>query len=202
MVRIAFVAALLATGFSLPAVAQQAANPNPAAARAGTYSVEPAHTRVLFSLNHMGFTTYYGDFTGVSGSLTLDPKKPAESTVAVSIPVASISTTNAKLDSELVTSDWFDAAKFPVITFKSTTVTPTGHGTATIAGDLTIHGVTRPVVLQAKFNAGGTNPLDHAYTVGFDATTVVKRADFGVAKYVPLVGNQVAITISAAFEQK
>jgi len=150
----------------------------------------------------MGFTTYYGDFTGVSGSLTLDPKKPAESTVAVSIPVASISTTNAKLDSELVTSDWFDAAKFPVITFKSTTVTPTGHGTATIAGDLTIHGVTRPVVLQAKFNAGGTNPLDHAYTVGFDATTVVKRADFGVAKYVPLVGNQVAITISAAFEQK
>jgi polyisoprenoid-binding protein YceI len=206
MVRL-IAAAALAGAFSLPVLAPAfaqvpTADTNPAAAHAGSYSVEPGHTRVLFSINHMGFTTYYGNFTGVSGTLKLDPKKPAASSVEVSIPTASVSTTNTVLDGELKAADWFDAAKYPAITFKSTKITPTGHGGAKITGDLTMHGVTKPVVLTAKFNAGGVNPLDHNYTVGFDATTTLKRSAFGVAKYVPLVGDEVTVTISAAFEQK
>jgi polyisoprenoid-binding protein YceI len=202
MVRILAIA-VLASAFSLSAAAQvPGVDTTPADAHGGTYSVEPAHTRVLFSINHMGFSTYYGNFTGVSGTLKLDPKKPAESSVSVSIPTGSVSTTNTVLDGELKAADWFDAAKYPAITFKSTKVTPTGHGTAKIAGELTLHGVTKPVVLTAKFNAGGVNPLDHAYTVGFDATTTLKRSAYGVSKYVPLVGDEVTVTISAAFEQK
>jgi polyisoprenoid-binding protein YceI len=197
----ALAAIMLAVGGTLPAAAQ-AANPDPAAAHAGAYTVEEAHTRVLFSINHMGLTTYYGDLTGVSGTLMLDPRNPAASTVAVSMPVASISTTNKKLDGMLVGPNWFDAAQYPAITFHSTRVAPTGPRSADISGDLTIHGVTKPVVLQAHYNAGGDNVLEGAYEVGFDATTTIKRSDFGVSKYIPLVGDAVTITISAAFEKK
>jgi polyisoprenoid-binding protein YceI len=197
MFRAAFATTLLA---AVPAAAQ--VSTNPAAANSATYSVEPSHTRVLFSVNHMGFTTWYGNFSNASGTLKLNVKHPADSSVTVTIPTASVTTTNAKLDSELVAADWFDAAKYPTFTFASTKVTPTGHGTAKVEGNLTLHGVTKPVVLNAKFNAGGTNPLDHVYTVGFDATTSINRSDFGVSKYIPLVGNDVNITISAAFEQK
>ena len=184
------------------AAAQMAPNPDPAAVQAGTYAVEPTHTRVLFSLSHLGFTTWYGDFTGASGSLTLDPKAAAASRLAVSVPTASITTTNAKLDDELKTPDWFDAAKYPTINFKSTAVTVTGPGQAEVAGELTLHGVTKPVTLKARFNGGGANPMSRAYTVGFEASGKIKRSDFGVSKYVPMVGDDVDLIISAAFEKK
>jgi polyisoprenoid-binding protein YceI len=197
---------LLATAVltgALAGVAQaQVSVTSPAAVKPGVYTVEPNHTRVLFAVSHLGFTTYFGNFTGVSGSLTLDPKKPSASAVSITIPVKSVSTTNAVLDGELKAADWLDASADPEITFKSTSVTPTGHGNANIAGDLTLHGVTKPVVLAAKFNGAGTDPIIKAYTVGFDATTKIKRSDFGVTKYVPLVGDEVTVTISAAFVQK
>ncbi|HEY2660049.1 MAG TPA: YceI family protein [Caulobacteraceae bacterium] len=195
---IAVAVAALAIPFA-GASAQTSADP--AKAPAGSYVVEPAHTRVLFAVNHLGFTTYYGDFTGVSGALSLDPANAAASTVSVSIPVGSVSTTNAVLDAELKSAAWLDAGADPTITFKSTKVTPTGANTADIAGDLTMHGVTKPIVLAAKFNASGVNMLSHKMTVGFDATAHVKRSDFGVTKYVPLVGDEVDVIISAAFEK-
>jgi polyisoprenoid-binding protein YceI len=190
---------------AVPALAAAPAGPastNPKTVQAGTYAVEPAHTRVQFTVSHMGFTEWYGDFTGASGSLTLDPAKPAASKLDISIPTASVSTTNAKLDGELKSADWFGADQFPTIRFVATKVTPTGASTASIAGDLTFHGVTRPVTLAARFHGAGVNPLDKAYTVGFDATTTIHRSDFGVKTYVPLIGDEVAIRISAAFEKK
>lgn len=198
-----FAAVLASLAFAGAALAQTPPPPShdPASVQPGAYAVEPYHTRIVFSVNHMGFTTYYGDFTGASGQLSLDPAHPAASAVSVSIPTASVSTTNAMLDSELKGADWFDAAKFPAITFKSTAVQPTGPTTARITGDLTLHGVTRPVVLDARFNAAGVNPLDKAYTVGFDAVAHIRRSDFGVSKYVPLVGDAVDVQISAAFEK-
>ena len=105
------------------------------------------------------------------------------------------------LDEELKSPMFLDAAAYPTIGFTSTSVTQTGPGTARIVGDLTLHGVTHPVTLDAKFNAGGINPLDHKYTIGFDATGHIKRGDFGVTKYVPLVGDQVDLIISAGFEK-
>ena len=175
---------------------------DPAAVQSGAYDVEPLHTRVLFSVSHMGFTTWYGEFTGVSGSLNLDPKKPAGSALEIHIPVATVSTTNAKLDGELKSDAWLDATQFPEIVFKSTKVTETGKDTAKVAGDLTFHGVTKPVTLSVKFNGAGNNPLDKKYTAGFEVSGQIKRSDFGVKTYVPLIGDDVDLIISAGFEHK
>ena len=133
---VAAAAILLTASFSAPALAQ------PAPVQSGTYKVEASHTRVLFAVSHMGFSTWYGDFTGASGSLKLDGANPANSSIEISVPTASVSTTNTVLDGELKAADWFDAAKFPTITFKSRQVTVTAPGEADVAGDLTLHGVT------------------------------------------------------------
>jgi polyisoprenoid-binding protein YceI len=116
--------------------------------------------------------------------------------------VASVSTTNAVLDGELKSPQWFDAAKYPVIAFTSTKVTVTGPGTAKVAGNVTFHGVTRPVVLDAAFKASGANPMSKAFTIGFEVKGKLKRSDFGVTTYVPLIGDEVDLTISAPFEKK
>lgn len=189
-------AALLAAAPPPPAVLT-----NPATVPAGTYKVEPNHTRVQFTVSHLGFTDWWGDFTGISGSLALDPVRLAASRVDIAIPVASVSTTNATLDGELRSADWFDAARFPTIRFVSTRIVRTGPAKATIYGSLTLHGVTRPVALDARFVGAGANPLSKAYTVGFNATTTIRRSDYGVKMDVPLVGDETAIRISAAFEK-
>ena len=178
------------------------ANPDPAAVAAGRYKVDPTHTRIQFTVSHMGFTDWYGDLPRTTGTLQLDPKDITASKLDITIPVASVSTTNTILDGELKSAEWFDAVRFPEIYFVSKTVVSTGAGTADITGDLTFHGVTKSVVLAARFNAAGINPLSKAYTVGFDATTTLSRSDFGVKKYVPLIGDETVLRISAAFEKQ
>jgi len=195
-------ALVLAATIFAPASAQTAPNPDPAAVQAGTYALETNHARVLFAVSHMGFSTWYGDFSGATGSLTLDPKNPAAASLSVTIPVASVTTTNTKLDGELKSADWFDAAKFPTISFKSTAVTLTSPTTALVAGNVTFHGVTKPVTLQATFKASGANVMTKAFTIGFEVKGKLKRTDFGVATYVPLIGDDVELIISAPFEKK
>ena len=185
-----------------PLWAQGASNTSPAAVEPGTYAIEPNHTQIIFSVLHMGFSYYSGRLTDASGELTLDPKQPAASAVRISVPVSTISTTSAKLDGELKSADWLDAAKYPTVTFKSTTVTPGDKGEAKIMGDLTLHGVTKSVTLDARLVGSGINPLDKAYTVGFEISGDIKRSDFGVTKYVPLIGDAVHLSISGAFEKK
>ena len=177
------------------------ASPDPEAVRSGVYKIEPAHTQVLFSVLHLGFTEFGGVFTRASGELTLDPKSLTASALDVTLPVDSVSTQNATLDGELKGEQWFDTAKYPTLRFHSTAVTRTGADTADVAGDLTLHGVTRPVVLKARFIGAGVNPLDKSYTAGFQVTGVIKRSDFGVKTYVPLVGDDVAVNINAAFNK-
>jgi polyisoprenoid-binding protein YceI len=175
------------------------AQADPSTTSSGHYMVESWHTRVQFSVSHIGFTNWYGDFTGVTGSLNLDAKNVPASTVDISIPVASISTTNAKLDGELKSPMWLDATQYPTIHFVSTRVEQTAPNKALITGNLTFHGVTKPVVLAASFNAAGINPLTKAYTAGFDATATIKRSDFGVATYLPMIGDETTLRISAGF---
>ncbi|CAN5137151.1 YceI family protein [soil metagenome] len=181
--------------------ASSIASTNPATVIAGAYVIEPSHTRVQFSVLHMGFTNWNGDFTGVSGSLNLNPNNVAASMLDISVPVASVSTTNAKLDGELKSADWLDAARFPTMHFVATKIIRAGNNKATITGSLTLHGVTRPVVLAAVFNGAGVNPMDKNYTVGFDATTKIRRSDFGIMTLVPVVGDETNIHISVAFEK-
>jgi polyisoprenoid-binding protein YceI len=180
----------------------QGADSDPAKVQAGTYTLETNHARVLFAVSHMGFSTWYGDFTGATGTLTLDPKNPATAALSVTIPVASVTTTNAKLDDELKSADWFDAAKFPTISFTTTKVAVTSPTTARVTGNLTFHGVTKPVELDATYKASGTNPMSKAFTIGFEVKGSLKRSDFGVTKYVPLIGDDVTLIISAPFEKK
>jgi polyisoprenoid-binding protein YceI len=185
----------------LSAAPPPAVSNDPATVAAGTYKVEQNHTRVQFTVSHLGFTDWWGDFTGVSGSLALDPARLGASRVDIAIPVASVSTTNATLDGELRSADWFDAARYPTIRFVSTRVVRTGPSTATIHGNLTLHGVTRPIALDARFVGAGRNPLSKAYTIGFNATATIRRSDYGVKMDLPLVGDETGIRISAAFEK-
>ena len=195
-------AVTLALGLATAGAAHAQLTTNPADVQGGTYAVESRHARVLFAVEHFGFSTWYGDFAGVTGALVLDPKDPAKSTLEVTIPTASVTTTNTVLDGELKSADWFDAAKYPTITFKSSKVTVTSPGHATVVGDLTFHGVTKPVTLAATFKAAGVNMMTKGYTVGFAVSGTLKRSDFGVTKYVPVVGDEVTLIISAPFERK
>jgi polyisoprenoid-binding protein YceI len=193
-----FKALLLAA--AMPALAQAAPiNLNPAAVQSGTYSVEPSHTRLLFAVSHLGFTTWYGQFTHVSGTLVLNPKAVGASTLDIIVPADSVTTTNTTLDGELNSPAWFDTAKYPTIEFKSTRITRTGRDSAVVVGALSFHGVTRPETLHVTFNASGVNVITHQYTVGFNASTVIRRSDFNQTAYVPMIGDDVTLTISAAF---
>ena len=101
----------------------------------------------------------------------------------------------------MASDQWLDAAKYPEMVFKAEKIAPTGKNTANVTGALTLHGVTKPVTLAVKFNGAGVNVLDKKYTVGFDATGKIKRSDFGVKTYVPLIGDDLDLIISAAFER-
>ena len=170
-------------------------------AKPGSYKVESYHTQVGFSISHFGFTNYSGLFSGATGSLQLDPTKLGTSKLDISIPVDSVTTTVSKLTDELKGDQWFDTAKFPKATFVSTQVVPSADG-ATVTGNLTLHGITKPVVLHVRFIGAGVNPIDKAYTVGFEATGTIKRSDFGVKTYLPAVGDEVQLNIAGAFEQQ
>lgn len=182
------------------AFAAPASSPTLSTVKAGTYKVEGYHTQVGFSLSHFGFTNYSGLFSGATGSLKLDPANPAASKLDVTIPVQSLQTTVPVLTDELKGDKWFDTAKFPQATFTSTSVSVGANGETVIQGNLTLHGVTKPIVLHAHLLGAGVNPIDKAYTVGFQASATLKRSDFGVSLYAPALGDEVQLTIAGAFE--
>lgn len=173
----------------------------PASVPSGAYSVETSHTQIGFSVLHFGFTYYSGQFSGVTGTLQLDSAHPDASHLNVTIPVSSVSTTSTVLTGELKNGEWFDVAKYPEATFVSTQVRQTAADEALVTGNLTLHGVTHPEVLHVHFVGAGVNPMDKAYTVGFQAQATIHRSDFGVKKYVPYVGDDVTLTIAGAFEK-
>jgi len=200
MKLISFTAALAIAVALVPApsYAQQSATP----VQAGTYKVESNHTLAQFSVNHFGFNDFFGVIPAATGTLVLNPAQGlAGTSLDVSLPVERISTTNAVLDGELKSADWLDAARYPTIRFVSQKVEQTGPRTARITGTVSLHGVTRPMVLDATLGGSGVNPMTKAYTVGFSAKGTIKRSEFGVTKYVPYVGDDLAISITAAFEK-
>ncbi len=162
--------------------------------------VDGGHTQVLFAYDHMGLSNNMGVIAGPTGTLTLDPKNPSAATVSVEFPVANIRTGVSALDEHLMKPDFFDGAKFPTAKFVSTGVKVEGT-TADITGNLTIKGITKPVTLDAQFYGAGANPMNKKENVGFSATTAIKRSDFGMGGFVPVVGDEIELKIVAAFQK-
>ncbi len=166
----------------------------------GVFNIDKNHARMIFSYSHFGYSISYGLFTDFSGKLNFDPKAPAAGSLEVAVNLDGIETTVPKLNEHLKGADFFNVAKFPSATFKSTAVAVTGPTTGTVTGDLTLKGVTKPVTLQVVFNGGGVN-MQKAYDLGFNAVGQIKRSDFGLGAYVPAVGDDVTLTISTEFDR-
>jgi polyisoprenoid-binding protein YceI len=166
------------------------------AADAAKYDIDPGHTQVQFTYSHFGFSNITGRFDQISGEFDLDTADLSKSKISVEIPIASISTGVAKLDQHLQGSDFFDIAKYPTASFKSKSVHVASAKELHVSGDLTIHGVTKPAILTVKINGIGNHPMKKIPAAGFDATTIIKRSDFGVGAYVPAVSDEVRISIT------
>lgn len=168
---------------------------------ADKYVLDASHSQIVFSYNHLGFSTTYGMFSGFEGELTLDADNPANSSVSVSMPTSSMFTGWERRSGHFMSPDLIDAAKNDVVTFTSTGIEITGDETALITGDLTFAGVTKPVVLDAKMNKMGKHPQSQKDWVGFDATTTLIRSDFGVGLAAPFISDEVEVTISIEAEK-
>ncbi len=200
--------ALLIGGLMLvasPVFAQQATEmPGKAEASrvsAGTYAVDGAHTQAVFTVDHMGFTPLSGLIAGATGSLTLDPAHLDQAKVDVTFKVDDLQGGVEEFSHHLKSPDFFDVEKYPTIHFVSTKVEASGDH-AQITGNLTIHGVTKPVTLDATFMGAGTNPMSKNPYVGFYAETTINRSDFGVGKYAPIVSDKVELTLHAGFSKQ
>lgn len=198
----ASVAGLLALG------AAQAAEVPAVSVSAGTYTLDPAHASLVFKVNHLGFSNYTARFTRFDAKLQLDPKSPAKSSVEATIDPRSLdlNTPPAGFFDQLMGAQFFDAARFPEMTFKSIKVSLTNTDTAEVTGNLTLHGETHPVTLHVKFNGGypGMQMDPHARG-GFSAEGKLKRSDFGMGFGTPApgtnfgVGDEVSFAIEAEF---
>jgi polyisoprenoid-binding protein YceI len=163
-------------------------------AMAASYDLDPPHTIPNFTINHLGFSTMHGMFTSSKGTLELDLDKKTGS-VDVTIDTASIFTGFAKRDEHLRSPDFFNTAEFPTMTFKSTDVKFKGDKAATVEGNLTIMGTTKKVTLNVDHIHCAVNPMSKKDTCGFNATTAIKRSDFGIKYALPAIGDDVAIEL-------
>ena len=168
----------------------------PAVAAPQKYDIDKNHTYVTFSYDHFGFSKPTVSLDQVVGELQLDTADLTQSSVSVTLPLEGLHTHMPKLDEHLKSADFFDAAKFPEIAFKSNKVEKVGSDGLKISGDLSLHGITKPVVLNAKINKIGENPMMKTESAGFDADVTIKRSEWGVDKYVPNVSDEIKIHIS------
>ncbi|OTG66390.1 YceI family protein [Acinetobacter silvestris] len=160
------------------------------------YQIDPTHTATVFSWSHFGFSTPSANFTDIQGTINVDNEKPANSSVNVIIPISSVNTNVPALDKEFQKEAWFDAEKYPNITFNSTKVETKDKKHFKITGNLTVKGVSQPVVLDAVLNQQAVHPMTSLPTVGFNATTSFNRSAFGLGSYVPNVSDKITVNIT------
>lgn len=182
MIRTTFAATLLLTA--------------PAFAEPVTYNIDPSHSQAVFNYEHLGFSTTTGMFSGWEGTIAFDEADPAASTVEVSIPASAMFTGWEARDEHFSSPDFLDAAANDVVSFKSTAIEVTGDDTANITGDLTLGGVTKSVVLDAKLNQMGDHPQAQTPWIGFTATTTLLRSDFDAGAFAPFVSDEVQVFLS------
>jgi polyisoprenoid-binding protein YceI len=180
--------------------AQSVATRNHAEVQAGTYKLDAEHGKITWSVNHLGFSTYYGQFINVAADLTIDPANPSASTLTATVPLADVAPNSDGLKRHLQTPDFFDTAQFPTATFVATSIVvdPEDATEAKVTGDLTLHGVTRPVTLDVEFNQAGPS-MGNTYKVGFDGEATIKRSEFGMTYGLPAIGDEVELHIEGEF---
>lgn len=172
-----------------------------AAIAADKYTLDASHSQIVFSYNHLGYSTTYGMFSGFEGEIMFDEENPASSSVSVAMPVRSMITGWEQRFAHFMADDFFGAAEDDneLVTFTSTSIEVTGENTANITGDLTMNGVTNSVVLEAVLNQASPYPFgekEGTPTMGFDATTTVIRSDFELGAFAPFVSDEVEVMIS------
>lgn len=167
-----------------------------ALAAAEKYVLDASHSQILFSYDHLGFSTTWGMFSGFDGEIMFDQEDPAASSVTVSMPVRSMFTGWEGRFNHFMSDDFFGATEEDMVTFTSTAIEVTGDDTALITGDLTLNGITKSVVLDATLNQAADHPMENKPWAGFDASTTVLRSDFEVGAFAPFVSDEVEIRIS------
>jgi polyisoprenoid-binding protein YceI len=166
-------------------------------ARATTYTLEPNYTQVVFRWNHLGFSFPTAQLTQGTGWLEFDPLHPEKASVQVAMPLSTLATGVPDLDEHLASDDFFARGKFPHATFASTKVTQgRAKDRLEVTGNLTIHGVTKPITLDVTLLGVGSNERTGIATVGFNATGMLRRSDFGLGKFVPQVGDEITVQVT------
>jgi polyisoprenoid-binding protein YceI len=165
---------------------------------ATTYTLEPDYTQGVFRWNHLGFSNPAAQFSQGAGTLEFDQADPSKSSVKVTIPLSSLNTGVPALDEHFRSADFFETAKFPTAAFVSTKVEKSvAADQLKVTGDLSLHGMTRPVTLDVTVIKIGTNPRTSLPTIGFEATARLKRSDFGLGKFVPQVSDEIQMKITS-----
>lgn len=181
------------------------AKPSPSqdvtALRAGDYHLDQKHAALMFEIDHLGYSTYLGRFDVFDARLDFDEAAPEAARVEAVIDINSLDIANPEFAETLTGPQWFDADQFPQAVFRSTSITVTGGATGEMLGELTLHGVTRPVRLDVTFNGGGRDLIRNAYIVGFSASGQIKRSEFGVDRLSGLLADTVRIRIEAEFKK-
>lgn len=161
-----------------------------------TYEIDPGHTRVSFTINHLGYSMMPGFFNDITGVIRFDPKDVGQSRVDVKIKTDSITMGHAVLDKKLREPEYFNTKQYPIIRFRGTRIETTGMETGILTGNLTFLGVTRPVELKVRFNKKAWNSYMNTDVIGFSATGKINRSDFGMKTSLPDVGDEVKLRIS------
>lgn len=173
--------------------------PELAKLKAGAYSLDKTHARLLFKVNHLGLSTYVGRFNDFDASLEFDPKDISAAKLSAVIEIGSLDINDAGLKDDLMGRSWFDQSNFPQAVFESTSVRSVEGNDFVFSGRLTWRGMTKPILVTATFNGGANNLLTGKYTLGFSAEVSFSRSEFGMDKFVPLVGDEVVIETYAEF---
>ncbi len=159
------------------------------------YEFDKDHTQILFFVNHLGFSNSQGEFHDYDGGFTFDAENPENSSIDVTIMTDSVDMDDEKWDDHLKNADFFHVEKYPEMTFKSTAIEVTGENTGKVTGDLTLLGVTQPVVLDVTFNKADTHPYSGKFVAGFSGSTTIKRSEFGMEYGLPAVGDEVTVRL-------
>lgn len=168
----------------------------PAFAEAENYVLDPSHSQIVFTYNHLGYSTTTAVFSGFDGTIAFDAANPAASSVQVAFPVKTMYTGwQARFD-HIMSPDFFAATDDEMVSFASTAIEVTGEKTAKITGDLTVNGVTKSVVLDATMTQMGEHPMEKKMWAGFSATTTLIRSDYNLGMFAPYVSDEMQVMIS------